>query len=282
MKNLYVLIEEKSTASSKDLPAREYYGDIKELNNLFTSFNKLLRHGVFELVQVCNGKGRCEPDITHIRSFYADIDKGTYRHGALPPTRVVESSPGKFQLYWDLKEPLPVTNELVYEWKGVEHAIVYNLAADLFARDLSRVLRTPGFLHQKREPFMVRYLEQNGPRYTFSQVREAYGYIAQPITVAREATLAIDPDINMARFVTGIKKVPPPDRGDGLNFWIYKAAAWAIGNLGLDANGVAGTLNIMSAQEGWRLDTDEVIRTVANAERYARKQAKDTIIVELT
>lgn len=66
-----------------------------------------------------------------------------------PPLGLV-TSPCKWHIYW-------LTNDTkLVEFKPRQLAIAQQFGTDPKVNDLARVLRLPGFYHQKKEPFMTR------------------------------------------------------------------------------------------------------------------------------
>ena len=79
---------------------------------------------------------------------------------------VAESSPGKYHVYW------LVTDFPLDRFAPVQVAIANKFGTDASVKDLSRVMRMPGFYHNKNEPFLSRLvaLEPGLPRYTLDEV----------------------------------------------------------------------------------------------------------------
>lgn len=122
--------------------------------------------GIFVVV---NAGGQRKDEITSVRAVFADFD-GASPSGAgdpLTPHMVVESSPGRYHLYWLVKD-LPVAR-----FGRVQEAIAAKYSSDPAVRDLPRVMRVPGFYHHKREPFQSRLLAAEG--HTPFSAQEAIG-----------------------------------------------------------------------------------------------------------
>ena len=101
---------------------------------------------------------RTNANVTRVRALFADAD-GTPIEPILekvpPPHILVESSPNKWHLYW-------LTNDTPFdEFKSRQQAIAQKYGTDPSVNDLARVLRLPGFYHQKGEPFLTRLVEQS-------------------------------------------------------------------------------------------------------------------------
>jgi hypothetical protein len=83
----------------------------------------------------------------------------------VPPTLLVESSPGKFQGVWALDRQHP-PGLLV----PIQQQLATRLGADPAACLPTQLLRVPGFLHRKREPVLSRLVHPRG----FAQGRFVY------------------------------------------------------------------------------------------------------------
>ena len=138
------------------------HGSLEQHAQKLTQMNNL-GAGVFVMVNrgdgiVNVGKKTCRTNdnVISVRALFADAD-GTPLESILqkspPPHILVESSPDKWHLYW-LTIDTPLN-----EFKAGQQAIARMLGTDTSVCDLSRVLRIPGFYHQKSKPFMVRLVD---------------------------------------------------------------------------------------------------------------------------
>ena len=126
--------------------------------------NKATR-GVYVVV---NAGGQTKAKITHVRALFADFDEGPpSREPALPPSIIIQSSPGKLHYYWLTAAPEEIT---LFEFSRFQDAIASEYGADKACKDLPRVLRLPGLYHLKGEPHLVRKIGGNGARYTRAQL----------------------------------------------------------------------------------------------------------------
>ena len=109
--------------------------------------------GAFVMVNEGDGLGRKMVNVTRVRMLFVDLDGAPVDpalHWVLPPSIVVESSPQKWHCYWrvgDCKKE---------DFKGIQRRLLARFDGDPMVVDLPRVLRLPGFFHQKAEPFMSR------------------------------------------------------------------------------------------------------------------------------
>jgi hypothetical protein len=132
--------------------------------------------GVFLTVNESTGKGRCNANIIRVRALFLDTDGAAYpAHLPLEPHIVVQSSPGRWHLYF-------LVNGVALENFGVMQAALADLyGTDSTITDLCRVMRLPGFFHRKGHPVQVELLETGDALpYTWAQVSAAW-----PETVQR-------------------------------------------------------------------------------------------------
>lgn len=109
--------------------------------------------GVFVMVNAGDGKGRTATNVTAVRALFVDLDGSPLApvlEAGLEPHIVVESSPRRWHAYW------LVTDCPLDQFKPMQQALAAKFNGDKAVCDLPRVMRLPGFLHQKDEPFETR------------------------------------------------------------------------------------------------------------------------------
>ncbi len=98
-------------------------------------------------------QGRSTRNVVQVRALFVDLD-GAPLYPVLeadpPPSIIVESSPGKWHAYW-LVQDCPLS-----EFKPTMLHLASKFNGDRSVTDLPRVMRLPGFVHQKGEPFLSR------------------------------------------------------------------------------------------------------------------------------
>ena len=111
---------------------------------------------------------------------WADFDEGAPEALPLPPSIVVETSPGKYQALWLLKNPC---NNLA-EVEDINRAIAALHNADANACDRARVLRLPGFQNLKYEdrPYSRLRVCRPEKRFTIGELKRAFPTRATPDT----------------------------------------------------------------------------------------------------
>ncbi len=122
--------------------------------------------GVFVVI---NKGGQTTSDITRVRAVFADTDGAPLAPivEALQPHIVVQSSPGNFHVYWFVDHDFPLD-----KFKPVQVAIATKFGTDSKVNDLPRVMRLPGFYHNKSEPYLTHpFDEKSGlPKYSFKDI----------------------------------------------------------------------------------------------------------------
>jgi putative DNA primase/helicase len=109
--------------------------------------------GIFWCPQYTDGKGRTANNVIGVRALLLDLDGPPLQpviDCGLDPHAVVESSPGKYHVYFAVAD---CSRE---RFRPLQKAMAARFGGDPSICDLPRVLRVPGFLHQKAEPFVSR------------------------------------------------------------------------------------------------------------------------------
>lgn len=95
---------------------------------------------------------RCRVNVVRVRKLFVDLDGSPLKPvlDATPaPDIVVESSVDKWHAYWDVVDcPLVA-------FKAAQLALAARFNGDFSVSDLPRVMRLPGFFHQKNAPVMT-------------------------------------------------------------------------------------------------------------------------------
>jgi hypothetical protein len=113
--------------------------------------------GIYIMVNAGDGQGRKAENVVEVRSLFIDLDGAPMEPVVrlLKPHIIVESSPGRYHLYWK------VADCQLDQFTALQRAIAVKFNGDKSCVDLCRVLRVPGFWHLKGEPYMTRLLEVN-------------------------------------------------------------------------------------------------------------------------
>ena len=100
-------------------------------------------------------RGRRIHNVQEVRAIFVDLDTAPLAPAmslSVQPSAVVETSPDKYHAYWRVKG-IPLA-----DFKRVQKALAAKLAGDSSVCDLPRVMRLPGYFHQKHEPFRSKLL----------------------------------------------------------------------------------------------------------------------------
>jgi hypothetical protein len=162
--------------------------------------------GIFVTINETDGRGRKAENVTRVRAVFVDTD-GTPQEPieAALPHIVVESSPGNYHDYWLVKDCS------FEDFRLAQKKLAETYGSDSSVNDLSRVLRLPGFHHQKIDskkgligtPYMVRMIDSTahfGPdQWAFRKEKIDQAHAAKmavtssPLTLAERVTAAIQP-----------------------------------------------------------------------------------------
>ena len=119
------------------------------------------RVAVWVCINATDGRGRKRENVTGVRAVFLDCDGQVafdqLLSFALEPHIVVESSPGHYQAYW-------LVDGLAREqFEGVQRCIAKTFGDANSIIDLCRVMRVPGFWHQKdpARPFQVQIVHED-------------------------------------------------------------------------------------------------------------------------
>jgi len=112
--------------------------------------------GVFVMVNSGDGHGRKTSNVSAVRALFVDLDGAPVEpiwDCGLLPHAVIESSPGRWHAYWK------VSDCKLDQFKPLQRALAARFGGDPSVCDLPRVMRVPGFVHCKGEPFVSRILQ---------------------------------------------------------------------------------------------------------------------------
>ncbi len=102
-----------------------------------------------------------------LAALWVDLDHAQLDQQVVPtPSIVLESSPGRLQCYWQLREPVdPTTGE------QVNRQLAHALGADASGWDVTQLLRVPGTFNRKYpDAPLVHVVAQYGRRYDLNDV----------------------------------------------------------------------------------------------------------------
>jgi hypothetical protein len=144
--------------------------------------------GVHVMVNAGDHKGRKKKNVSRVRAVVVDLDGAPLPTSFLiAPHAVVETSPGRYHLYYRASIPLDC-------FKAVQKGLAATFGGDTCVNDLSRVFRLPGLLHMKGTPHLVR-LEQVKPDaapLTLDELSAAFPFVQQQLSLLLEQRVERD------------------------------------------------------------------------------------------
>ena len=117
------------------------------------------------------GKRRIKANVSRIRAVFCECDDGLPKGGfPIEPTMMVETSPGKFHVYW------ACDGLSVEDFNRVMERMVADYGSDDGAKDITRILRLAGSWRMKdpEAPWQVRIIAETDKRYTRSEIMAAF------------------------------------------------------------------------------------------------------------
>jgi putative DNA primase/helicase len=140
--------------------AGHFTAPLEEVAGRLTHLNSNDECGIFFMVNEGDGLGRSSENVTRVRALFIDLDGAPLEPvlcAPLSPHAIVNSSPGRYQVYWMI-EDCPLNR-----FEGLQMALARRFDGDRSVKDLCRVMRLPGFYHQKKEnePYRVRVIEDD-------------------------------------------------------------------------------------------------------------------------
>jgi hypothetical protein len=156
----------------RDPLARVLHGTLSQLWNVLVQYSAA-GAGVYVTVNETNLRGRAASDVVRVRVYFVDLDGASIdnlNRLSLKPHLVVETSPGRFHAYWR------AGSASLNGFKATQKRLAALMGGDENVCDLPRVMRLPGFPHQKEpnNPFLVQILEcASLPAYSDQELHQA-------------------------------------------------------------------------------------------------------------
>ena len=221
---------------------RVLHGSLEQHLPLLTELNQR-GAGIFFTVNATDLKGRETGNITKVRAFFVDLDGVPLEPvlaAPLTPHVVVQTSLGRFHAYW------MVEGASLEHFSKVQRALIRQFSGDQSVHDLPRVMRLPGFLHCKKDPFYVHVLERwDAPPYSASDFLQAFSIDLMEAKGPKSPQLGIiyDPILQELEKKDLIKRPCPS-----------KPGAWEIlcPNRGAHTTGDQGTVYFEANTNGYK------------------------------
>ncbi|MDR3386219.1 MAG: DNA-primase RepB domain-containing protein [Rudaea sp.] len=202
--------------------------------------------GVFVMVNEGDGKGRSICNVQRVRAYFADLDGARLAPVQVAPLRphcIIETSTGHWHAYWLLIDaPLE-------SFKATQQAIAARFGSDPKVCDLPRVMRLPGFLHCKGDPFQTSIVElHDAPHYSHVEFVEAFAISS---IVKRRAPVQADAghaNVTSSTCATRHKRALPAMISEGeRNATLFELACGLV-RQGFDAQAVNDRLQRINAE----------------------------------
>jgi hypothetical protein len=165
--------------------------------------------GIFVAINATNFQGRSKKCIVGVRAYFADLDGAPYENISrlgLKPHIITQTSPGRYGAFYKIADA-PLSEE---HFKQTQHRLAQLFESDPSVCDLPRVMRLPGFPHQKdpSNPFVTQIhecIEDASIVYFEAEFQQAL----TTALVAREPKKTL-----LDGAIAGLPK-PPPDWSKG-------------------------------------------------------------------
>ncbi|MGZ3553462.1 MAG: DNA-primase RepB domain-containing protein, partial [Vulcanimicrobiaceae bacterium] len=230
--------------------ARIFHGDLDDHLDELLALNDR-GAGIFVCINETNGQGRRASNVTRVRAVFTDLDTAPIEpalRSPIAPHIVAESSPCKWHAYW------LVADCALERFESIQSALAAKFNGDPVVHDLARVMRLPGFLHQKdpEAPFVVRIV---------------YNVSCPPYAVD-ELIAGLDLQIDTRANAPGPFEMPYHIPIGARNDTLYRAACHQRAR-GWSRDGILAALRIENQKLCEHpLEDDELVALVDSAERH--------------
>lgn len=158
-------------------PSGIIQGTFEEHQDALADYNSA-GYGVYVTINACDGKGRKIKNIKFIRAAWQEDDDGFEGKLPMKPSIIILTSPDKYHRYilTDIISTKKVDKD---EFDKIQRTLVDKYGSDNNARDITRVLRLPGFFNTKKslkEPFLVTIEGGTGKRHPWKKLVKKIGY----------------------------------------------------------------------------------------------------------
>ena len=217
----------------KDLPAHNFRGSLSEMLATLTDYNSR-GYGIFCTINALDGAGRELTNVSYIRAHMVDLDDPTTaqanyeRATAAGANLAVQTSPGKFHLYWKVQ---PYTGNEFFTLIQRKLAQFYN--GDRSIIDATRVMRVPGFVHSKGAPALVVTwpLPAIDKIWTAAEMQQSLEHVNVVDFISTRSPLGTPemaaPSLDWLKFALTLVNPNDMDRAEWLSFSAaFKQAGW--------------------------------------------------------
>jgi hypothetical protein len=239
--------------------------------------------GVFVTINETNLRGRTKDCIIGVRSYFADFDgapKENILRFSLMPHTMTQTSPARYGVIYNIADaPLDEEN-----FKRTQLALAELFESDPSVCDLPRVMRLPGFPHQKDpQKIFITQIDYRTAQWTLDGTTPIYteAEFQQALTGARARHCKRKSLTEAA--LSGLPK-PPPDWTEGYNegkrnIECARRAGSCLARGGSEEEATAECLRWNELHNQPPLDEQEVRKIVASiAKTHERNQATEASV----
>lgn len=220
--------------TNKALPAHNFRGSLSQMLPTLTDYNNR-GYGIFCTINQLDGAGRELTNIQFIRAHMLDLDdpitaQANYERAVAGGANfAVQTSPGKFHLYWKVQ---PYTGNEFFTL--IQRKLAQMYGGDRSIIDSTRVMRVPGFIHSKGEPFLVSAwpLAAIDNVWTAEQMQQALAGVNVVDFISTRSPLGTPemaaPSLDWLRFALTLANPNDMDRAEWLSFSAaFKQSGWS-------------------------------------------------------
>lgn len=169
-RHIFLLVDDRNHGTPHERPAQTRHGAFK---HLLSDLEAAQRDGwgIAVAVNAFEGSRRRKAELAKVRAVWAEFDTAKVKPLPLAPSLRIRTSPGKGHEYLlaDLRAPITAGEA---EW--INRVMVTDHGGDADARDLARVLRLAGTMHQKQAPHRVEIIDGTFRRYDRAEILAAF------------------------------------------------------------------------------------------------------------
>ena len=195
---------------------RIFHGTLEEHYDALCDLNAR-GAGIFVVINKTDLRGRKTENVTSVRAGYVDLDGAPLEpviNHELEPTIIVQSSRDRWHVYY-LCENLPLE-----EFEHLQLGLIATFDGDPVIKDLPRVMRLPGFVHQKvkkgvrSEPFRTRIESayEDGHSYSGDELLAAFSPAGNANDAAEETQRYTFKTPDMAEIEAALAFIDPEER----------------------------------------------------------------------
>lgn len=207
----------------KSIPPQILHGTFDECFEALYDLNRS-GSGIYVTVNETDGTGRNASNIVAVRAFFIDIDNGQLPSSWHVMPSIINSRDDKHhQAYWLVSE-CPLT-----DFAAIQSRLIHYYKSDPKIKDLPRVMRIPGFVHQKDpaspKQYQTEWIDED-ICYTVDEVLDGLPELPKP---RAEPVQYQPPADNAAREAERwLSHVPTPTEGNRNDALMRKAHAFLL------------------------------------------------------